>query len=65
MRALIDGKEGEFIRCLLENGDQLTLHVSAVPPECVPGDIVRVQLVKDDAATQRQREVMERLQKGE
>lgn len=62
MRALIDGKSGEFVRCLMENGDLLTVHVSVLPQGCEAGDVLRLQFVKDDVASQKQRELIQRLQ---
>ena len=61
MRALIDGKDGDFFKCLLESGDQLTVHASSLPKGSETGDVVRLQFLKDEDASRKQRDLMERL----
>lgn len=60
MHAMIDSIKGKFVRCLLENGDLVTVHNSIIPKGCKAGDILNVSFSLDENATRRQRELMEK-----
>ncbi|GAB4272029.1 MAG: hypothetical protein Kow0029_10270 [Candidatus Rifleibacteriota bacterium] len=58
MQAVIDSVNGEYFRCLLENGDLVSVHKDYLPEGIEIGDIVKVQFLKDEEATRRQKELM-------
>jgi hypothetical protein len=61
MRGLIDSIKGAFARCLLENGDVVTVHRSVLPETLQEGDVVRVQFTIDQEASDKQRELMKQM----
>lgn len=58
MRAVIDQIQGNYYRCLFENGDVLKLHRTRLPEGVKEGDVLKVCLEIDTEATTRQRELM-------
>jgi hypothetical protein len=58
MQAVVDSKQGDYFRCLLENGDVINVYKNELSEEIGIGDIVKVSFVKDDAASARQKELM-------
>ncbi len=62
MRAVIDSAKGQFFRCLMENGDLITIHKSCLPAEAQEGDILQVQFTLDQEGTRKQRELMTQMQ---
>ncbi|MDD3147070.1 MAG: hypothetical protein PHD82_07195 [Candidatus Riflebacteria bacterium] len=58
MQAVVDSLNGEFFRCLLENGDIINVHKSEVAQNVEVGDVLTLSLVKDDAASLKQKELM-------
>ena len=59
MRALVDLVKGKYVRCLLENGDSITIHQSFLPAETKTGDILHLAFSINNAATEKQREYYE------
>ncbi len=59
MRAVVDSKKGMFFRCLIENGDLVTVHKTFLPEGTAEGDVLNVQFSRDEEATRRQRELMQ------
>jgi hypothetical protein len=62
MRAVIDSIKGVFVRCLVENGDMITIHKNLLPAEVIEGDVLNVHLELDQEGTKRQRELMKSAQ---
>ncbi len=58
MQAVVDSLNGEFFRCLLENGDIINVHKSELAQNVAVGDVLSVSFVRDDAASLRQKELM-------
>ncbi|MBU1107067.1 MAG: DUF3006 domain-containing protein [Candidatus Riflebacteria bacterium] len=58
MQAVVDSKHGDYFRCLLENGDVISVYKEDLSAEIDIGDIVNVSFVKDNEASARQRELM-------
>jgi hypothetical protein len=58
MQAVVDSMQGDFFRCLLENGDVINVSKADLPQEVVVGDIITVSFAKDIAASARQKELM-------
>ena len=58
MRAVIDSKPGKFFKCLLENGDIITLHESCFPKEIEVGNVVKISFEIDSEASEKQSELM-------
>ena len=60
MQALVDNKSGDYFRCLLENGDVLSLHKTCFEGSIEIGDVVAVSFKKDVEATKKQKEFLSR-----
>lgn len=58
MQAVIDSVSGDYFRCLLENGDLISVHKDYLPEGIEVGVIVKIQIFKDEEATKRQKELM-------
>lgn len=58
MRAVIDQIQGNYFRCLFENGDVLKVHRTRLPEGVKEGDVLKISLEIDGEATTRQRELM-------
>lgn len=58
MKAVIDSYNSDFYRCLVENGDFLSIHKSYLPADIKVGDVVNISFEKDQKATERQKELM-------
>lgn len=58
MRAVIDSSKGAYFRCLVENGDLLTIHREMLPNGVREGDVLTVSFSLDAEATKRQKELM-------
>lgn len=58
MQAVIDSISGDFFRCLVENGDVLTVHKDMLPHEIEVGDVLKIGFEKDEKASSRQKELM-------
>jgi hypothetical protein len=58
MQAVIDLITGDYYRCLLENGDLISIHKEFLPDDVTIGDIVKIQFKKDEEASKRQKELM-------
>lgn len=58
MRAVIDSCKGAYFRCLVENGDLLTIHRDMLPSGVAEGDVLKVSFSLDADATKRQKELM-------
>ncbi|OQA08518.1 MAG: hypothetical protein BWY66_00955 [bacterium ADurb.Bin374] len=58
MRAVIDSSKGAYYRCLVENGDLLTIHRDMLPDGVGEGDVLKVSFSLDTEATKRQKELM-------
>lgn len=58
MRAVIDQVQGNYIRCLFENGDILKVHRSRLPEGVKEGDVLKMNFELDAEATDRQRQLM-------
>ncbi len=58
MQAVIDLITGDYYRCLLENGDLISIHKEFLPDDVTIGDIVKIQFNKDEEASKRQKELM-------
>ena len=60
MRAVIDSAFGVYFRCLLENGDLITVHKSFLPEEAKEGVVIQVSFALDEAANKKQQELMKK-----
>ena len=58
MRAVVDQVQGNYFRCLFENGDVLKVHRSRLPEGIQEGDILKMSFELDAEATTRQKELM-------
>jgi hypothetical protein len=58
MQAVIDSVNGEFFRCLLENGDLVSVHKEYLPEGIEVGDVMKLNFSKDEEASKRQKELM-------
>lgn len=58
MQAVVDSMNGDYFRCLLENGDVINVNKADFPHEIGIGDILTVSFVKDNEASARQKELM-------
>ena len=58
MQAVIDSNNGVYFRCLLENGDLVSVHQDYLPKDIKVGDVVVVAFTKDEKASDRQKELM-------
>ncbi len=58
MQAIIDSIQGDYFRCLLENGDLISIHKEYLPKNVEVGNVVKVQFSIDEEASRRQKELM-------
>lgn len=58
MQAVIDSIHGDYFRCLLENGDLISVHKDYLPEGIEVGSILKIQFGLDEEATRRQKELM-------
>ncbi|HNX74539.1 MAG TPA: DUF3006 domain-containing protein [Candidatus Rifleibacterium sp.] len=58
MQAVVDSMNGDYFRCLLENGDIINIHRSALAKNVEVGDVITVSFARDDAASLKQKELM-------
>lgn len=58
MQAVVDSKSGAYFRCMLENGDIITINSSDIDQAISIGDIVEVVIKKDEKASERQKVLM-------
>ncbi|MFZ5951186.1 MAG: DUF3006 domain-containing protein [Candidatus Rifleibacteriota bacterium] len=58
MQAIIDSIHGDYFRCLLENGDLISIHKEYLPKNVEVGNVVKVQFSVDEEASRRQKELM-------
>jgi len=58
MRAIVDSIKGSNVKCLLENGDLITLKKKMLPEGIGEGDVVRMSFELDQDATKRQKEII-------
>ncbi|MEW6709951.1 MAG: DUF3006 domain-containing protein [Candidatus Riflebacteria bacterium] len=58
MQAIIDSIHGDYFRCLLENGDLISIHKEYLPKNVEVGNVVKVQFSIDEEASRRQKELM-------
>ena len=59
MQAVVDSINGEYVRCLVENGDLLNIHSSDLPEGVEVGDVLTLSFTKDDKSSKRQKELMQ------
>lgn len=58
MRAVVESVQGQLVRCLMENGDILTIARHQLPQEVREGDVIRLSFEIDAEGTKRQKELM-------
>lgn len=58
MRAVVESVEGKMVRCLMENGDILTVARQQFPEEVKEGDVIKLSFSLDAEGTKRQKELM-------
>jgi len=58
MQAVIDSVKGQYYRCLMENGELITIHKAFLPEGVHEGDILNVQFTLDSEGSKKQRELM-------
>ena len=58
MHAVIDSINGDYFRCLLENGDLISIHKEYLPEKIEVGNVVKIQFSIDEEASKRQKELM-------
>ena len=58
MRAVVESIQGRFVRCLLENGEILTVSQNHLSHSAKEGDVVQVKLELDQEQTRKQKEFM-------
>jgi hypothetical protein len=58
MQAVIDSINGDYFRCLLENGDLISIHKEYLPEKIEVGNVVKIQFSIDEEASKRQKELM-------
>jgi hypothetical protein len=58
MKAVIDSINGDYCRCLLENGDLLSIHKQYLPQKVELGFVLKVEFSIDEEASRRQKELM-------
>ena len=58
MKAVIDSAHGKYFKCLLENGDIITLHQSSFSAEVKPGTVVKISFEIDKDSSKKQTELM-------
>lgn len=58
MQAVVDSKNGDYFRCLLENGDVINVHKTGLSEDIDVGDIVKVSFARDAEASAKQKELM-------
>lgn len=58
MRAVIDSVSGDYFRCLLENGDLISIHKDYLPKNVEVGNVLTVKFSIDKEASRRQKELM-------
>ncbi len=58
MQAVVDSKNGDYFRCLLENGDIINIHRSELAQTVDIGDVLAVSFARDEAASLKQKELM-------
>ncbi|MDN5279771.1 MAG: hypothetical protein PWR01_3736 [Clostridiales bacterium] len=58
MQAVIDSMNGDYFRCLIENGDLISIHKEYLPQNIQVGDVIKVVFEKDEDASKRQKELM-------
>jgi len=58
MQTVIDSIKGNYFKCLLENGDIITLHKSCFPENIEVGNIVKLTFELDKEATEKQNKLM-------
>ena len=59
MRAVVDSASGSYFRCLLENGDLVTIHKSFLPEDVHEGSVLQVAFTLNEQATKKQKELMQ------
>ncbi len=58
MQAVIDSIIGDYFRCLLENGDLVSIHKEYLPEKVEVGNVLKISFSIDEAASKRQKELM-------
>lgn len=58
MQTVIDSIKGNYYKCLLENGDIITLHKSCFPDNSKIGNIFKLSLELDKEASENQSKLM-------
>ncbi len=58
MQAVVDSCNGDYFRCLLENGDVINVHKTCFSAAIEVGDVVTVSFQRDEAASKKQKELM-------
>ncbi len=58
MKAVVDSMQGEYFRCLLENGDVLSVYKSYLSDEIKVGDVLDIAFTKDQEASAKQQELI-------
>ena len=58
MQAVIDSYKGEYFRCLLENGDLISIHKSNLPDSTEVGKVIKINFEIDEEASKKQKELM-------
>ena len=58
MQAVIDSINGDYFRCLLENGDLISIHKEYLPEKIEVGNVVKIHFSIDEEASKRQKELM-------
>ncbi len=58
MRAIVDSIKGSSVKCLIENGDILTVKKKFLPDGIVEGDVLKVSMELDKTETKKQRELI-------
>ncbi|HNV70732.1 MAG TPA: DUF3006 domain-containing protein [Candidatus Ozemobacteraceae bacterium] len=58
MRAVVESVEGKMVRCLMENGDILTVGRQQLPDDVKEGDVIKLSFTLDTESTKRQKELM-------
>ena len=58
MKTVVDSIKGNYYKCLLENGDIITLHKSCFPENIQIGNILKLSFELDKKASEQQNQLM-------
>lgn len=59
MKALVDSVKAKFCRCLLENGDYITVSIDEMPENVKVGDVITVSFFTNVEASKQLQQMIE------